>query len=148
MNIHAGVRRLDLAREEQGTDVLVESVYSFLRQFRWANVKEPLWVGESIPGVLGLFLVELMPSEEDIDQFIWVVVGDVPPAYLSSQFANSPREALECYIAEMRAWVMAVRQGEPVDDLIPVNADPTQENASALSSRLSFLEERIVPDLE
>jgi len=54
---------------------------------------------------------------------------------------------LQGYIEEMSAWVEAVRKGELVDDLIPVNAAPTKENASALFTRLRFLEREILPGL-
>jgi hypothetical protein len=148
MNVPVNVRRLDLSQEEPGTDALVQSANSFLEQFAWARVKGSPWVGDAIPGILGLFLVELEPSEVDIDQFIWVLVGDIPPAYISTQYASSPKEALECYIAEMRAWETAVRKGESTEGLIPVNGDPTEANAAVLSSRLLFLETRVLPDLE
>lgn len=142
------VRMLNLASEETGTDELVSSMDKFLGGFRWAERTGNVWVGDSIPGVLGLFLVELNPAAEDIDQYIWVIVGDIPPAYISSEFAKSPKEALEGYIAEMAAWVEAVEKGESVDDLIPVSGAPTQANAAALRSRLSFIESRILPGLD
>lgn len=126
----------------------MSSMDAFLGGFSWATRTGNVWVGDSIPGVLGLFLVELDPPSEEIDRYIWVVVGDVPPAYISSEFANSPREALEGYIAEMEAWIEAVEKGEPVDDLIPVNGAPTQANAAALRSRLSFIQSKILPDLD
>jgi hypothetical protein len=148
MPITTNLRLLDSTREEEGTASLVQTMETFLAQFRWAKVKGLPWVGESIPGVVGVILVELETFEEEVDQYIWVIVGDVPPAYISSQSANSPREVLECYIAEMRAWVEAVRKGDSTDGLIPVNAAPTEANAAALDSRLTFLENRIVPDLQ
>lgn len=147
MSITATVRPLDLNQEEEGTDSLVQAMNTFLSQFHWAKVKGLPRVGESLPGIVGVFLVELQPSEKDIDQYIWVVVGDVPPAYISSQYAQSPKEALLCYIAEMRAWVEAVRQGKGTDELIPVNGEPTEENAAALSSRLTFLENSVLAEM-
>jgi hypothetical protein len=74
-------------------------------------------------------------------------VGDIPPAYLSSEYARSPKEALEGYLAEMGVWVKAVENGDAVDDLIPVDGAPTMENARALKSRLTFLESEILPSL-
>jgi hypothetical protein len=144
----AHIRPLDLDSEEPGTEELLSAVNSFLAGFRWAKQAGNVWVGESIPGVLGLFLVELVPVSEDIDRYIWVVVGDVPPAYISPEYAKSPREALEGYVGEMEAWVEAIQKGEPVDDLIPVNGAPTRENAAALKSRLLFIADKIISHLE
>lgn len=52
---------------------------------------------------------------------------------------------MEGYVDKMRAWVDAVEEDEPIDDLIPVNGAPTIDNAKALGSRLRFIEERITP---
>jgi hypothetical protein len=141
------VRTLDLASEEPGTGGLVSSMDAFLSGFSWERRTGNVWVGESIPGVFGLFLVELDPASGDIGRYIWVIVGDVPPAYISSEFAKSPKEAVEVYVAEMAAWVEAVEEGEPVDKLIPVNGDPIPANAAALKSRLSFIRTWILPDM-
>jgi hypothetical protein len=106
-----------------------------------------MWVGEYIPGVIAIFLVELHRSEPDVDPFTWVIVGDLPPAYLNPVYCGSPQAALRGYIEEMSAWVEAVQKGESTDDMIPVNAEPTKENATALTTRLRFLEREILQRL-
>ena len=141
------IRALDLQFEVPGTDDLVSKMNGFLGAFSWAKQSGNVWVGLSIPGVIGLFLVELDAPSDDIDRYVWVAVGDIPPAYISSEYAASPKEALQAYLAEMEAWVTAVERGEATDELIPVNGAPTKDNAKALKSRLSFLEERILPSL-
>jgi hypothetical protein len=133
--------------EREGCGDLLKTVDTFLNGFRWAKGTGRIWVAECIPGVIGLFLVELRPSGEDIDPFVWVVVGDLPPAYLSPVYAKTPKEALEGYIGEMDAWIEAVQAGKLTDELIPVNGAPTQANAEALKSRLQFLESKILPDM-
>lgn len=122
-------------------------VNAFLGGFSWAKQTGNVWVALSIPGVFGLFLIELDVGSADIDRYVWVAVGDIPPAYISTEHAASPKEALEGYLAEMGAWVEAVVNDQAVDDLIPVNGAPTKENAKALKSRLSFLESEILPSL-
>jgi hypothetical protein len=77
-----------------------------------------------------------------------VVVGDLPPAYLSSEYAKSPKDALDGYMGEMLAWVEAVEKGEPTDELIPNNGAPTLANAKTLRSRLEFLGREILPHLQ
>jgi hypothetical protein len=54
---------------------------------------------------------------------------------------------LDGYIGEMEAWIEAVENGRPTDELIPVNAAPTLQNAEALKSRLAFLEREILVEL-
>ncbi len=72
-----------------------------LDTFSWATRTGEVWAGECIPGILGLFLVELEPARPEIDEYIWVVVGDLPPAFLSSLYAKSPRGVLDGYIGEI-----------------------------------------------
>jgi hypothetical protein len=141
------VRPFVLHQEEEGCDALVLKVNEFLDKFKWASGRKNLWVADCIPGVLGIFLVELDPQGRDIDQYIWVVVGDLPPAYLSSEYAKSPKDALDGYIGEMMAWVEAVENGNPTDELIPNNGALTLANARALRSRLEFLGHKVLPHL-
>jgi len=141
------IRTLDLQSEDPGTDDLVSRMNVFLSEFSWAKQTGNVWVARSIPGVFGLFLVELNAVSASVDPYTWVVVGDIPPAYISTVYAASPKEALKGYLAEMGAWVKAVENDEAVDDLMPVNGAPTKENAEALKLRLSFLESEILPSL-
>jgi len=141
------VRPFVLHEEEEGCDALLIKANEFLDKFAWAKDRKNLWVADCFPGVLGIFLAELAPQGQQIDQYIWVVVGDLPPAYLSSQYAKSPRDALDGYMGEMLAWVEAVESGQPTDDLIPNDGAPTPANARALRTRLEFLGREILPHL-
>lgn len=141
------VRPFIAADEEDGCDLLVTKTNAFLDDFDWAKGRKNLWIADCVPGVLGIFLVELDPRGQDIDQYVWVVVGDLPPAYLSSTYAKSPWDALDGYLGEMKAWADAVEGGESTEGLIPVNAPPTPENVQALKNRLAFLAREILPYL-
>jgi hypothetical protein len=44
----------------------------------------------------------------------------------------------------MSRWVEAVKKRQPVDELVPVNAKPTLDNAQALEKRLAFLDREIL----
>jgi hypothetical protein len=91
----ANVRALNFESEEVGTADLVSSMNAYLGGFSWARQTGNVWIGLSIPKVFGLFLVELDPGSADVDQYIWVAVGDIPPAYISTEYATSPKEALD-----------------------------------------------------
>ena len=79
---------------------------------------------------------------------LWVVVGDLPPAYLVTDDVPDALCALRDYIGLMRRWVAAVKAGEPVVDLIPVNAPATLANAEALRIRLDSLEHNILQEYQ
>ena len=95
-------------------------------------------------GVLGVFQVDLAPAQPGVDSTLWVVVGDVPPAYLVLDESPTWREALRGYVAEMLQWVHAVKHGLPLDDVIPVEAEPSLEHAEMLAGRLAFIETEII----
>ena len=75
---------------------------------------------------------------------LWVIVGDVPSAYLVCDSAPTWREALESYIFEMEKWVAAVRGGDSLGNVIPVGAEPTLEHAEMLATRLQFIRDEIL----
>ena len=120
---------------------------AFLLSHSWCRSITSVYLAWAIAGVVGVFQIKLVPARRDIDDTLWVVVGDLPPAYLVCDESPSWREALESYVYEMRKWVSAVRKGEPLADGIPVNVEPTLAWANELDGRLSFISERILsPD--
>lgn len=131
--------------ETEGLNQLCDAAQAFIGSFRRHGEITRILFGLGIADVVGVFLVELAPASPDIDSLLWVVVGDVPPAYLVTDGTPEPDLALEAYIREMRRWVDAVKAGRDPADVIPVNAPPTVENAIDLERRLSFLETEIIP---
>ncbi len=134
------------AEETEELQALVRKAERFIASFSWCNVVERAYAGIMIPSVIGTLLFEIEPTTPDIDRVLWVIVGDVPPAYLVVDAAVNPAMALKQYVELMSDWVKAVEEKRSVDELIPVNAAPTQENAAMLRSRLAFLRDRVLPD--
>lgn len=135
-------------QETEELKELADQAEDFVSQFAWAGSVLQQYAGPSIPGVLGVFLFRLDPAKADVDEWLWVIVGDLPPAYLVTDNAPDGIAALEVYIDAMEEWVDAARRGESVDELIPVNVPATKENAEMLASRLAFLRERAIPELK
>lgn len=75
---------------------------------------------------------------------MWVVVGDLPTAYLVVEPEDSPAQALERYCDLMEQWIASVRDGQ-LSEVFPVSAEPTLENADALEKRIAFLLAEIIP---
>lgn len=65
-------------------------------------------------------------------------------ATASSLGSRFGQEALRGYVFEMDRWVHAVRHGQPLDDVIPVEVEPTIEHAEVLGRRLAFIETEIL----
>ena len=120
----------------------------FLLKFRWCKKVDCAYLGYGVGGVLGIFYVEIEPGSIDVDKYLWVIVGDIPPAYIVTDKAKSPGQAIRIYIELFREWVDAVKAGSSVQGLMPANVPPTLENAALLESRLIFLEENIVTQVQ
>jgi hypothetical protein len=124
---------------------MLEEAQEFLGAFDWCQSIEESFFGLGVGGVVAVFLFRIRPKRNGIDDLLWVVVGDLPPAYLVTDNSPSPNLALEGYVELMSEWVKAAADGTPIDKLIPVNVAPTPENAKLLESRLAFLSKEIIP---
>ena len=125
-------------------DMFVEAS-SFLTSHYWCTGILESFFGMGIGKVVAVFLFCIAHERPDVDSWLWVVTGDLPPAYLVCDDAPDAGSALQRYVEEMRRWVDAVRAGHPLDDVIPVRAEATFEHADMLASRLDFLEGEIIP---
>jgi hypothetical protein len=133
------------ASEIADIDAIVASARAYASGFSWLKAIGEIHVGAIYPGVISILLFRIEPARPDIDEWIWIIGGDVPPGYITCDQAVVPWEALDGYIGALEPWIAAVRAGEPVSKLMPVNAAPTITNADALERRLRFLDEKIMP---
>lgn len=134
--------------ESQLFRVAAEDALTYLKSYAWCNSVIEGYFCFGIGGVVEVFLFRIdrqEAGEKTVDEWLWVIVGDLPFAYLVTDVARSPKEALHTYCDLMRGWVAAVLSKGDLSDVYPVAVEPTIENASLLSSRIDFLEEEIIP---
>jgi len=139
-----------VGEDKEETDLLIQlyrEAKNFLLEFEWCREITCAFLGYGIGEVVGIFYFEIVPSQIDVDKSLWVIVGDLPPAYLVTDEINTPAKALKVYIELFREWVEAVKSGVSVQGLIPANVPPSLENAASLKSRLAFLENEILPQM-
>ncbi len=117
----------------------------YLAGFTWCRAIRSEFFGYGVGGIVSVFLVEI-DSGPDVDRFLWVVVGDLPSAYLVTDAAPTPSAALKVYCDLMDDWIEAVRKGD-VSQAFPVAAEPTRENADLLTKRVKLLREKVIPSL-
>lgn len=127
--------------------VLSAEATTFISSFRWCRKVRESFLAVGVGGVIGVFLFRIEPASHGVDELLWVIVGDLPPAYLVCDDAPDWRGALRCYIYEMRKWVLAVRSGGSLSGVIPIKAEPTRAHADMLASRLESIQERMIDDL-
>lgn len=125
---------------------MFEEATTYLKSHKWCPEIEETYFGFGVGGVIAVFLFKLKKKINDADDYLWVVAGDLPPAYFVADRATNPKEALEVYCELMDEWVEAVTKGTSLDDVYPVNVPPTPEYAKMLSSRIEFVRENIIPE--
>lgn len=136
-----------IAAQHEGTEDMTsmyQEAREFLEFYDWCTEILESYVGILYPGIVGVFLFRIVPATPGVDEWIWVIVGDIPPAYLTVDQCPNPATALDGYIGAMQEWVKAARNGNSVADLIPVNVPATKENGEILRKRLDFLDTKIL----
>lgn len=123
---------------------LAAEARQFLASHPWCARVRRVALKFTIPDYLGVFLCTLVPRAPEVDTTLWVVVGDLPAAYLVHDAPDTWQDALAGYVGEMRRWVEAVRTGASLDDVIPVDAPATRQVADMLASRLDYIQEQLV----
>jgi hypothetical protein len=132
--------------ETRQLQAALEEARSYITSFPWCTNIEEEFFGLGIGGVVAVFLFHIRPRGT-VDQWLWVITGDLPSAYLVTDRATAPVQALEVYCELMADWIRAVRQGNP-RDVFPVLAESTAENADLLERRVALLRTQIIPAFE
>lgn len=116
-----------------------EEAELYLKSHEWCSNVPDVHVGLAYPGILAVFLCSVESDCVDVDDWLWVVVGDIPPAYLVCDDLPDPISALRTYVCHRTEWIDAVRTNKDVSELMPVNVPPSKEWADELERRLKFL---------
>ena len=124
---------------------MAERAQHFLMSFSWCKSIRSFYFGDGIGGIIGIFFAHIEAARSDVDEWLWVIVGDVPPAYLVTDVCCTPKQAAEGYIREMRRWVGAAKERRTAEDIIPVNVPATPEWAEKLEKRLDCLQFDLLP---
>ena len=128
--------------------ILLESMAAeaetYLTSHKWCIEVLDRFFGLGVGGIVAVFLFHIKPSREEVDDYVWIIVGDLPPLYLTFDDAPNPARALNVYVSVMMEWAEAAIAGEDVSELPPVNAKPSRINGQALRRRLEFLQTDIL----
>jgi len=128
---------------------LLQSMFTeateYLESLKWFPGADAWYFGYGVGGVLAVFLAHLKTPTKTGDTWVWVVVGDIPSAYLDvCCYTKKTSEALQAYCMVMEDWANAVKNNQDTSDKYPVGVAPTQEHASMLRSRINFIRKNII----
>lgn len=139
------IDKLTEIEEIQAILSLYYDAKNYIEDFDWCVLTKKCWYDKDhgIYEKIGIFLFEIEPIDDTVDDFIWVIVGDLPSVYLDKSVTTG-EEALKTYCELMQEWADNVKSGKSLDECYPVPVDPTIENADLLSSRISFIQRELL----
>jgi hypothetical protein len=114
----------------------------YLRTFSWCDDVRSSYFGGGVAGVFAVFLFHIRSARPEVCHWIWIVVGDIPFAYLPVEDASTAKEVFNAYVRGMRNWVELARLGRSEtagDDVPPIDVASTPEWAEKLQHRLNSL---------
>lgn len=137
--------RIDTSDVEDKDEViqLVEEAEGYLKSQKWCSSIKNGWYAVGWGYMLGVFYYEIIPNG-DADSSVWVVVGDLPTAYIDIESANDEIEVILSYVELMEDWIENVENGNSVEDCFPINVSPTREHAAMLRDRTKLIREEIL----
>jgi len=94
--------------------------------------------------IVAVFYFVIEPTYTNVPITHWIIVGDLPSAYIDTDDNPNGACAIDGYVMEMEKWVDAVVAGESVEELIPVNVPPSMQYAIMLQGRLKTIREDIL----
>lgn len=130
-------------KEDLQLNEMLQEASEYLLSFTWCKEIIKTFFGIGVPGIFAVFLFNIK-LDVNVDDWLWVIVGDIPPAYITVDESPNPASALDGYLGAMYEWVNAVKEGRDTSGLIPVNVPPTIEMAALLEKRLQFLDDEIL----
>jgi hypothetical protein len=143
----AGVVPVELITGDDDEDTALlrgmgQDAEGYLRSFSWCKEVRGSFFGGGVGGIMAVFLFDIRPARSDVGSWIWIIVGDIPSAYLPLEDAGSPAEVFKTYLRGMSKWIELAREGRngTADDGVPpINVPATPEWAEKLDQRLNSL---------
>ncbi|MDR3792652.1 MAG: hypothetical protein P4L03_04640 [Terracidiphilus sp.] len=127
---------------------MAEEAVNYIRTFDWCVEIHEIYFGDGVGGIVALFLFYVTIREFEKPEWLWVVVGDLPPSYMEFEAGHTPRAALLRYIEGVEEWLATPESERLSGDLIPIDVPPGSEFAEMLRSRMKTLRSLVLPHLQ
>jgi hypothetical protein len=140
--------------DEQDTVLLrkmADDAERYISSFSWCGPVLKSYFGGGVGGIFAVFFFHIRPSRSDVEPWIWIIVGDIPPAYLPLTDCKSPAEVFRTYFRGLSNWVEFARKGRTgttEQGVPPVNVPATPEWAEKISQKLHGLTLAVKPFFE
>jgi len=119
----------------------------YLLSFRWCAKIRDSFIYTNLGDVFCIFLFEIDNTASADDSFLWVIVGDIPSMYLDIHGPKSTNAVVRRYIDLAEDWIATVKNGLPVDNCFPFNAEPDLELAELLEKKILFMKATLIENI-
>jgi len=120
----------------------------FILSFYWCFEVKNSSIYTNLGKLLCIFLFEIDNSASEDDNFLWVIVGDLPPMYLDTLGPTTTVQVLEDYADLAQDWIDKVKIGKSVNDCYPFIAAATLEMAELFQVRINLIKHNLIPNIE
>jgi len=125
-----------------------QEAVTYLMGFAWCNKVINSYVYLNLGSALCVFLFKIENNASIDDNYLWVIVGDIPPMYLDIYGPKTTKEVLEDYIHLAQDWINHVKEGKSIKSCYPFKAEPTMEMAALLEKRTSFMKNTLISNIK
>jgi len=126
---------------------MADEAIDYIRSFDWCAELHESYFGDGVGGIVALFLCRVTIRKIEEPEWIWVVVGDLPSAYMEFDVAPNPRAALLRYIEGVEEWLAATPEERSSDNLIPIEVPHGDDLMDALRGRMETLRSIVLPNM-
>jgi hypothetical protein len=145
---------LDLLRGDDELDhklllEMADEAIRYISGFEWCIGIHERYFGDGFGGIVALFIFRVSIRDTREPEWIWVIVGDLPSAYLETKGFPSAQAALERYIEGVEDWIdTPERERRTRTDLPPISMPSGDEHIQMLKSRMDTLRASFLPHLK
>ncbi|MEN0052501.1 MAG: hypothetical protein AAGC65_02480 [Mucilaginibacter sp.] len=131
----------------QEVTILNQEAENYLLDFKWCEEIKNSFLYTNLGKVFCIFLFEIVNTQSSADNFLWVVVGDIPPMYLDVFGPRTTKEVVEDYVNLAEDWINNIKAAKSVESCYPFNVEPNIEFAMLLEHKVSFMKKTLMNNI-
>jgi len=128
---------------------MADKAVSYISAFGWCEAVHEKYFGDGFGGIVALFLFRLSIRKVREPEWVWVIVGDIPSAYLEAEGFPTAHAALKKYLEGVEDWIDTPADlRDTRDDLPPLYVPQGPEYIEMMRTRISTLRESFLPHIK
>lgn len=133
-------------RETQQLQEYARRARALLESFAWCTGVRQLLYGLGAGGVIAVFFADVLVKGKS-REWLWVVTGDLPSAYLPEAAAHSPCAALAAYCEGAAAWADAVQRHALGPQHLALSVEASPAVAREVAAKVATVQRLVLPAL-